>query len=124
MKRLINNIKDFVLRLYKKYENLGYKVKKKIKFIIGRVFLYYVLIELAYLFLLPFIYILTTSMMSAQDYMDPTVQYIPTHINWENFQKALDKNKKTSPHPPNDCLKIIQAFFKNASAFQSKHLGV
>ena len=88
MKRLINNIKDFVLRLYKKYENLGYKVKKKIKFIIGRVFLYYVLIELAYLFLLPFIYILTTSMMSAQDYMDPTVQYIPTHINWENFQKA------------------------------------
>lgn len=88
MKRLINKIKEFFLGLYTKYENLGYKVKKKIKFVIGRVFLYYVLIELAYLFLLPFIYIFTTSMMSAQDYMDPTVQYIPTHVNWENFQKA------------------------------------
>lgn len=88
MKKLINNIKEFILGLIKRYENLGYKVKKKIKFIIGRIFLYYVLIELAYLFILPFIYIFTTALMSSQDYMDPTVQYIPTHINWENFSKA------------------------------------
>ena len=88
MKKLVNSIKEFVVGLIQKYENLGYKVKKKIKFIIGRIFLYYVLIELAYLFILPFIYIFTTALMSSQDYMDPTVQYIPTHINWENFSKA------------------------------------
>jgi len=64
MKKLINNIKEFILGLIKRYENLGYKVKKKIKFIIGRIFLYYVLIELAYLFILPFIFIFFTALMS------------------------------------------------------------
>lgn len=79
--------------LVKKYENLGYKAKKKISFIITRIFLYFVLIEMAYLFVLPFIYIISTSMMTSTDYMDPTVKYIPTQINWENFSKAWDALK-------------------------------
>ncbi len=74
--------------LIKKYENLGYKAKKKISFIISRIFLYFVLIELAYMFVLPFIYIFSTSLMSSADYLDPTVQYIPTVIEWSNFSKA------------------------------------
>ena len=75
--------------LIDKYRNLGYRAKKKIKFVIGRVFLYFVLIELAYLFILPFIYIFTTSMMSFQDYMDPTVKWIPTTIHWKNYSDAF-----------------------------------
>lgn len=74
--------------LIKKYENLGYKAKKKVSHFISRLFIYFVLIEMAYLFILPFIYIFSTSLMSSQDYMDPTVQYIPTNVNWDNFVKA------------------------------------
>ena len=66
----------------KRYENLGYKAKKKIRF------LYYFLIEMAFLFLLPFIYIFTTALMSSADYLDPTVEWIPTAIQWSNFQDA------------------------------------
>lgn len=88
MTKLYNRVSDFFAGLIEKYRNLGYKAKKKITFIIGRIFLYYVLIELAYLFLLPFIYILTTSMMSYQDYMDPTVNWIPTAFEYQNFVDA------------------------------------
>ena len=88
MSNVIHRFSDFVQRFIDRYKNLGYKAKKKIRFVIGRIFLYYVLIELAYLFLLPFIYILTTSMMSYQDYLDPTVEWIPTAVEWENFTKA------------------------------------
>ena len=45
----MKKIKDFFTNLVKKYENLGFKAKKKIKFVIGRIFLYYVLVELAFL---------------------------------------------------------------------------
>lgn len=88
MTNVIHKTVDFVQGFIDKYRNLGYKAKKKIRFIIGRIFLYYVLIELAYLFLLPFIYILTTSMMSYQDYLDPTVEWIPTAVEVKNFTDA------------------------------------
>ena len=88
MTNVIHRVTDFFQNFITRYRNLGYKAKKKIRFVIGRIFLYYVLIELAYLFLLPFIYILTTSMMSYQDYLDPTVEWIPTAVEWENFTKA------------------------------------
>lgn len=82
--------KGFFRNFIKRYENLGYKAKKKITFIISRIFVYFVLIEMAYLFVLPFIYIFSTSLMTSQDYMDPTVQYIPTTISWENFKNAFE----------------------------------
>ena len=88
MTNVIHRVTGFFQTFIDRYRNLGYKAKKKIRFVIGRIFLYYVLIELAYLFLLPFIYILTTSMMSYQDYLDPTVEWIPTAIEWENFTSA------------------------------------
>ncbi len=89
MKAFFGKIADWFRGLADKYRNLGYMAKKKVKFIIGRVFLYFVLIELAYLFILPFIYIFTTSMMSFQDYMDPTVKWIPTSIYWKNYSDAF-----------------------------------
>lgn len=89
MKSLFTKIKNKIQELADRYRNLGYRAKKKIYFIIGRIFLYYVLIELAYLFILPFIYIFTTSMMSYKDYLDPTVKWIPTSITWKNYSDAF-----------------------------------
>ncbi len=88
MTKAVNKISAFFQGFIDKYRNLGYKAKKKITFVIGRIFLYYVLIELAYLFILPFIYIITTSMMSYQDYLDPTVEWIPTAFEYQNFIDA------------------------------------
>lgn len=96
MSSRIEKLTSSVSGLLKKYENLGYKAKKKIYFIISRIFLYFVLIEMAYLFILPFIYIFSTSLMSSADYMDPTVQYIPTGVAWENFSKAYEALKYLS----------------------------
>ncbi len=84
-KKISNKFHMFVER----YRNLGYRAKKKITFVIGRIFLYYVLIELAYLFILPFIYVFTTSMMSYKDYMDPTIEWIPSSIAWQNYVDAF-----------------------------------
>ncbi len=81
---------NFFKGLAAKYQNLGFKAKKKIKFVIGRIALYYVLIELAFLFVLPFVYMLSTSCMSSDDYLDPTIQYIPSAIQWSNFTKAWE----------------------------------
>lgn len=86
----VQKLSNYVYDTYKKYENLGYRVKKKIRFIISRIFLYYVLIEMAFLFILPFIYIVSTSMLTFEDYLDPTVSYIPTEVNWENYTKAWE----------------------------------
>ena len=90
MSSRIAKLTNSVTGLLRKYENLGYRAKKKITFVISRIFLYFVLIEMAYLFILPFIYIFSTSLMSAADYMDPTVQYIPTGVQWDNFSKAFE----------------------------------
>ena len=90
MSTYVQRLSNFLYDLYKRYENLGFRVKKKIRFIIGRIFLYYVLIELAFLFILPFVYILSTSMLTFEDYLDPTVAYIPTTIEWGNFTKAWE----------------------------------
>ena len=84
-KKISNKFNELVER----YRNLGYRAKKKITFIIGRIFLYYVLIELAYLFILPFIYVFTTSMMSYKDYMDPTIEWIPSSVAWNNYVDAF-----------------------------------
>ncbi|MDR0287943.1 MAG: carbohydrate ABC transporter permease [Clostridiales bacterium] len=79
-----------VKNVVKKYENLGNKSKKKIKYFISRIFIYFVLTEMAFLFILPFLYIFTTSLKTPQDYLDPTVQWIPTQIDWNNFVKAFN----------------------------------
>lgn len=71
------------------YEKLGYRAKRHIKFYLGRIFLYFVLIELAFLFILPFIYIFTTALKTSGDYLDPTIKWIPTSVDWNNFTKAF-----------------------------------
>lgn len=86
---IFKKLSNKVHALVERYRNLGYRAKKKITFIIGRIFLYYVLIELAYLFILPFIYVFTTSMMSYKDYMDPTIEWIPSSVAWKNYVDAF-----------------------------------
>jgi len=80
---------SFIKEKIYKYENLGYRAQRTVKFYLGRIFLYFILIELAFLFILPFIYIFTTALKSSADYLDPTIKWIPTSVNWDNFTKAF-----------------------------------
>lgn len=50
--------------------------------------LYFILIGVGYAYLYPLIYMLTTSMMSIEDLVNPTVNWIPTKLTFENFVKA------------------------------------
>lgn len=55
---------------------------------IGRLFLYTCLICISYVFLYPFIYMITTSLMSMEDLVDEAVQWIPGSFYLENYKDA------------------------------------
>lgn len=57
--------------------------------VIARVMLYAVLIGLSFVFLYPFLYIVSTSLKTNRDLLDITVGWIPRSIKWENFSMAL-----------------------------------
>ncbi|MBO7748455.1 carbohydrate ABC transporter permease [Paenibacillus sp. MWE-103] len=56
---------------------------------IYRLFVYLILIDLAFVFLYPFIYMVTTSLKQPADLMDFTIKWIPTSLAWENFYYGM-----------------------------------
>ncbi|WP_274362123.1 carbohydrate ABC transporter permease [Paenibacillus thermotolerans] len=53
--------------------------------IIYQIFVYVILIDLAFVFLYPFIYMITTALKQPVDLMNFTIKWIPTSMAWENF---------------------------------------
>jgi ABC-type glycerol-3-phosphate transport system permease component len=68
---------------------------------VGRVLLYTALIAGAVLILLPFAYMLSTSLKSLNEVFSTPVQWIPEELKWENFSTPLRE------HP-------IDTYFKNS----------
>lgn len=52
-------------------------------FFLGVVYL--ILIDIAFSFLMPVIYMASTSLMTIQDFLDPGVYWIPRAVYWDNF---------------------------------------
>lgn len=63
--------------------------------ILVRTFMYLLVIGLAFVFLYPFLYMVTTSMMSNMDLNSTSVHWIPTAVKFENYAIALDLLKAT-----------------------------
>lgn len=85
---LSNNLK-LRWRLFKrKYANTT-GVKK----ILVRIVMYLLIIGLAFVFLYPFIYMISTSLMSNADLNSSTVNWLPTEVKFENFLMALNLMK-------------------------------
>ena len=85
---LLNNLK-LRWRLFKrKYANTT-GVKK----ILVRIVMYLLIIGLAFVFAYPFIYLISTSLMSNADLNSTTVQWLPTEVKFENFALAVDENQ-------------------------------
>ncbi len=72
------------------------KAKSKLHFIllgrkltdglIYKVVLYVLLVSLAYIYLYPMLYMITNSFMTSSDIISASVRWIPSTLNWENYQ--------------------------------------
>ena len=55
---------------------------------IQRTLTYIVLVDIAFVFLIPIFYVLATSLKTAQDLTNPTIVWIPSGFNWINYPLA------------------------------------
>lgn len=62
--------------------------RRKGEHLFFKLLMYLMLINIAFAFLLPVFYMASTSLMTIQDYVDPAVYWIPTTLNWQNFELA------------------------------------
>ncbi|MGG1515512.1 carbohydrate ABC transporter permease [Paenibacillus oryzisoli] len=56
---------------------------------LAKIIIYYLLSIVAYLYLQPFFYMISTMFKSLGDLLDPTVQWIPRSIDWSNLARAF-----------------------------------
>lgn len=81
---LSNNLKLRWTLFRRKYANVT-----GVKHIIVRLVMYLLLIGLAFVFIYPFIYMITTSLMSEADLNNSSVNWLPTEVKFENYSIAL-----------------------------------
>ncbi|MFD0717330.1 carbohydrate ABC transporter permease [Paenibacillus sp. GCM10027626] len=55
---------------------------------LARLVIYLVLAFIAYLYVQPLLYMMTTMVKSVSDLIDPAVQWIPRELNWKNLMDA------------------------------------
>jgi multiple sugar transport system permease protein len=58
-----------------------------------RLLMYLMLINIAFTFLFPVLYMISTSLKTIEDFVDPAVYYIPRIVNWENYTLAYQGMK-------------------------------
>src|SRR5262245_21862018 len=56
---------------------------------IYKLFVYLILIDLAFVFLYPFLYMVTTSLKQPADLLDFTLKWTPVSMAWENFYYGM-----------------------------------
>ncbi len=61
-----------------------------VKKLVLRVFLYLLILGLAFVFLYPFLYMVSNSLMSNADLSSSSVKWLPTQIKFENYAVAID----------------------------------
>lgn len=71
---------------------LGHRSKwgRKGQKIVFRVLAFVVLLELSFVFIMPILYIMSTSAKSVEDYLDTTIGWIPSAIHWFNYSQAME----------------------------------
>ncbi|MFN6991943.1 MAG: carbohydrate ABC transporter permease, partial [Fervidobacterium sp.] len=74
--------------------------------------LYFILIGVGYAYLYPLIYMLTTSMMSVEDLVNPTVNWIHTKLTFENFVKAWNVLEASKALINSVFMSVVPAIFQ------------
>ncbi|MBB6675270.1 carbohydrate ABC transporter permease [Cohnella nanjingensis] len=57
--------------------------------LLAKLVVYLLLSIVAYLYLQPLLYMISTALKNISDLLDPTVKWIPRVVTWDNFSKAL-----------------------------------
>lgn len=57
---------------------------------ISKLIVFVLLIDVAFIYVYPILYMLSTMMMNTLDLVDPTIRWIPTNLCWDNLQKAFE----------------------------------
>ncbi|MCM3627032.1 carbohydrate ABC transporter permease [Paenibacillus glycanilyticus] len=57
--------------------------------LLAKLFIYFMLSIIAYLYLQPFFYMISTMLKGLSDLLDPTVKWIPRTIDWDNLSRAF-----------------------------------
>lgn len=78
------------LRQYTRVLKRTFASKDRFRTAILRLFLYVLLIGLAFVFVYPFIYMVVTSLKSHSDLSNLAVKWIPTELKFENYYIAYD----------------------------------
>ena len=93
MKKLFNYFKElFGYIKNKEFRQLGFRIKRTffgMKFSDGLLFkivIYTLLVSLGYIYLYPVLYMVTNSFMTMEDIINVSVRWIPSSLNWENYQ--------------------------------------
>ena len=66
------------------------KFYKKLPFTFGDLFVYIMLILMAFVFVYPFLHMVTTSLKSYSDLIDVTVKWIPKSLTLQSYQTAME----------------------------------
>jgi multiple sugar transport system permease protein len=69
-----------------------YKWKPAVK----KILLYFLMVDAAFIFLLPILYMLIISNFSAEDLLDPSIRWIPAHFYRQNYRTAFTMMKYQS----------------------------
>lgn len=102
---------DFIDAICKRWIRAG-RIRGKTTQLSGflrRVVLYVILIDMSFVFLYPFLYIVITSLKSVQDYLDPTVFWVPRSIEFENFRVALSGLVYWESFRNSACIALVSA---------------
>lgn len=93
MKNIISYFKEiFGYIKERNFKQLRVRVRRTfvgMKFSDGLIYktiIYLLLISLGYIYLYPILYMVTNSFMTMEDIIDVSVRWVPTTLNWENYQ--------------------------------------
>lgn len=64
-------------------------IRHRVRVAASRAFAYLMVVNIAFIFLFPVLYLLVTSAQTVEDFVDPTVYWIPTKLQWENYVLAF-----------------------------------
>ena len=65
-------------------------MKKKRKIPVSKIFVYFILAGMGFVYLYPVLYMIVNSFLSAGDLTDPSVTWIPTELCFDNFSTAFE----------------------------------
>lgn len=78
-----NRLMDFKLRIKR------LPIWKSCSAIGKKAFLYFLLIDGAFIFVLPILYMLIISVFTKADLLDSSIRWIPVHFHWQNYLDAI-----------------------------------